>query len=86
MKNDSKISLKNFFQPNNVKTVLKAARDLTGYNPIRKTYNVPSLALHMGPTLKKVAEELDLLIRRNRKGFQYEKRIKFSKTSGSEMG
>lgn len=68
--NDVHIPLKNILCPENFDNVVTATRRLTGFDAARKTYAVPSLALHMGTTLKLVAEELNDLILRRKRGFQ----------------
>lgn len=68
--NDPNLPLKNLIDPKKFKMVLSATRLLTGYDPIEKTYKIPSLAMHLGTTLKVVSDELDHLILQRSKGFQ----------------
>lgn len=68
--NNAKISLKDMLCPENMENVLSAVRSTVGYEPIKKTFRAPSLAMHMGTSLKMACDELTHLILKQARGFQ----------------
>lgn len=68
IKNNS-ISLKDIVKPKNFDNILAAARNITGYDPVKKVFAAPSLAMHLGSHLKLVADELNHLILKESPGF-----------------
>lgn len=67
---DSKLKLKDMIVPNKFSLVISAVRDITGYDPAKKTFKVPSLAMHLGTSLKQVGQELYHLILEEKPGFK----------------
>ncbi|KAK5650136.1 hypothetical protein RI129_001165 [Pyrocoelia pectoralis] len=68
--NDEKISLTDIFHPKNFDNVLFATRRLVGYDHENKTFKSPSLAMHLGTSLKTVCDELTHLILKQSPGFR----------------
>ncbi|CAH2012805.1 unnamed protein product [Acanthoscelides obtectus] len=68
--NDNNVAFKDLLDPENFDQVLSATRELTGFDPIRKSYEAPSLAMHLGTALKIISDELIHLILKGSKGFQ----------------
>lgn len=66
---DNSISLKDIVKPKNFDNILAAARNITGYDPVKKVFAAPSLAMHLGSHLKLVADELNHLILKESPGF-----------------
>nr|CAH7758963.1 unnamed protein product [Callosobruchus chinensis] len=67
---DNTISLKDILLPKNFDTLLAATRQITGYDPIKKNFTAPSLAMHMGTYLKMICDELLHLIMKECPGFK----------------
>lgn len=64
------IGLKDLLQPKHFELVLSATRDIVGYDPFKKTFKSPSLAMHLGTSLKFVCDELMHLIMKEDNGFR----------------
>lgn len=64
------ITLKDLFHPINFPIVAAAVRRISGYDSLRKTFTAPSLAMHLGTSLKTAADELMYLISTEQKGFE----------------
>lgn len=69
---DNTISLKESLKPKNFDNILAAARNISGYDPVKKQFTAPSLAMHLGTYLKIVCEELFHLILKESPGFTYQ--------------
>ncbi|RZC34640.1 hypothetical protein BDFB_012835, partial [Asbolus verrucosus] len=61
--------LKELLYPKNFENI-SAARNLVGYDPIKKTFKSPSLAIHLGTSLKTICDELTHLILMDTQGFR----------------
>lgn len=68
--NDNKVSLKDLIVPRNFSYVISAVRHVTGFDPEKKTFKVPSLAMHLGTSLKHVSNELIHLVLSESPGFK----------------
>ncbi|CAH0556875.1 unnamed protein product [Brassicogethes aeneus] len=68
--NNNNVSLKNILLPRYFDTVISAVRNLVGYDHLKKTFNAPSLAMHLGTSLKFVCDELTHLILKETEGFK----------------
>lgn len=68
--NDEQVSFKDILHPKNFDNVLSAARSIVGYDPIKKTFKAPSLAMHLGTSLKMACDELTHLILKESRGFK----------------
>lgn len=68
--NDSKLSLKDLIVPSKFSLVISAVREITGYDAENKTFKVPSLAMHLGTSLKQVCQELHHLVLEETPGFK----------------
>lgn len=69
---DNTISLKEILKSKNFDNILAAARNISGYDPVKKQFTAPSLAMHLGTYLKIVCEELFHLILKESPGFTYQ--------------
>lgn len=69
---DTTVSLKDILKPKNFDTILNAVRQITGYDPIKKVFTAPSVAMHLGTHLKIVCDELIHLILKESPGFTCE--------------
>ncbi|KAG5863329.1 hypothetical protein JTB14_004960 [Gonioctena quinquepunctata] len=67
--NDQNVSFKDLLHPEKFDEVVSATRKLAGFDPINKTYEAPSIALHMGTALKIISDELIHLIVKHSPGF-----------------
>lgn len=67
--NNKQVALKDVIRPQNFDAVITAVRDISGYNHESKTFRAPSLAMHLGTSLKLVCDELSHLILKHTKGF-----------------
>lgn len=63
-------AFKDILHPKNFDNVITAVRRLVGYDPFKKTFRSPSLAMHLGTSLKLVSDELVHLILKQCNGFQ----------------
>lgn len=72
IKNEKDIHFKDLLHPTNFDSVLSAARNIVGYDPFQKTFKSPSLALHLGTSVKMVCDELSHLILKEANGFKCE--------------
>nr|CAI5833329.1 unnamed protein product [Callosobruchus analis] len=70
--NDNELSFKDLLHPEKFEGVVSATRILAGFDPIEKTYEAPSTALHMGTSLKIISNELIHLILKRSPGFTCE--------------
>lgn len=50
--NKINISFKELLHPKNFDAVVLTTREIAGYDPEKKTFKAPSLAMHMGTSLK----------------------------------
>nr|CAI5840136.1 unnamed protein product [Callosobruchus analis] len=64
------ITLTDIIHPQNFDMVVSAVRHVVGYDPFKKTFKTPSLAMHMGTSLKLVCDELTHLILKESDGFK----------------
>lgn len=67
---NSHVTLEELIRPKNFDAVISAVRVISGYDPVKKTFRSPSLAMHLGTSLKAVCDELFHLIIKESKGFQ----------------
>ncbi|XP_043463978.1 uncharacterized protein LOC122499596 [Leptopilina heterotoma] len=67
--NDNSVFFKDLIKPQNVDQILTAARKISGYDPVERTFNAPSLATHMGTYLKDMCCLLKALILKGSSGF-----------------
>ncbi|KAB0804873.1 hypothetical protein PPYR_01843 [Photinus pyralis] len=63
-------SFKDLLHPENFDNVVTAVRHIVGYDFEKKTFKAPSLAMHLGTSLKMVCDELTHLILKQSKGFK----------------
>jgi hypothetical protein len=56
--------------PKNFDNILFATRRIVGYDHQKKTFTAPSLAMHLGTSLKLACDELTTLILKQSRGFQ----------------
>lgn len=68
--NNVNIGLKDILHPKNFDNVMSAVRTVVGYDPLQKTFKAPSLALHLGTSLKIVCDELAHLVLKQASGFK----------------
>jgi hypothetical protein len=68
--NNTDVSLKEILHPKCFENVISAARSVVGYDPIKKTFKSPSLAMHLGTSLKFACDELTHLLLKESKGFK----------------
>ncbi|KAK9693227.1 hypothetical protein QE152_g34347 [Popillia japonica] len=68
--NTKNIALKDVLHARNFDAVITTVRTVVGYDPIKKTFNSPSLAMHLGTSLKLACDELIHLILKESNGFQ----------------
>jgi hypothetical protein len=68
--NNTDVSLKEILHPKCFENVISAARSVVGYDPIKKTFKSPSLAMHLGTSLKFACDELTHLLLKVSKGFK----------------
>ncbi|KAI4463225.1 hypothetical protein MML48_4g00006583 [Holotrichia oblita] len=68
--NNAEISFKDLLHPKNFDIVLSAARNVVGYDPLKKTFKSPRLAMHIGTSLKLASDELSHLILKEDTGFK----------------
>jgi hypothetical protein len=68
--NNEQVSFKDILHPKNFDIVLSAARSIVGYDPLKKTFKAPSLAMHLGTSLKLACDELTHLILKESRGFK----------------
>lgn len=67
---DKTVQLKDILKPKNFDNILAATRAITGYDPEKKTYKAPSLAMHLSTYLKLACDELTHLMLRESSGFK----------------
>lgn len=67
--NDNNVSFKDLLHPEIFDKVVSATRKLAGFDHVNKTYEAPSIALHMGTALKTTSNELIHLILKSSPGF-----------------
>lgn len=68
--NCNTVQLKDIFLPKNFDTVITVVRAMSGYDPLKKAFKSPSLAIHLGTSLKAACDELRQLVLRESCGFQ----------------
>jgi hypothetical protein len=66
---DKKYQFKDILCPKHFDNVILAARQIAGYNHEKKVFKAPSLAMHLGTSLKLACDELIHLILRQSKGY-----------------
>ncbi|KAK4885857.1 hypothetical protein RN001_002128 [Aquatica leii] len=69
VKNEN-ITFKDIIHPKNFDIVVTAVREMSGYDHERKIFKAPSLAMHIGTSLKLASDELVHLILRESKGYK----------------
>ncbi|KAJ8967790.1 hypothetical protein NQ317_003099 [Molorchus minor] len=67
--NNDQIEFKTILHPKNFDAIVTSARSLSGYDHSKKTFRSPSLAMHLGTSLKIMSDELSHLILKEAKGF-----------------
>ncbi|XP_044766792.1 uncharacterized protein LOC123322828 isoform X2 [Coccinella septempunctata] len=67
---DKDVSLKEILTPRKFGTALSVVREIAGYDPVKKTFKTPSLAMHLGTSLKHVCNELRQLVLQESEGFR----------------
>ncbi|XP_043472728.1 uncharacterized protein LOC122505283 [Leptopilina heterotoma] len=67
--NNDKVSFKDMLKPQNLDNVLSATRQISGFNPLKRDFSAPSLAMHIGTYLKDVSDLLLRLILKKSSGF-----------------
>nr|CAI5826436.1 unnamed protein product [Callosobruchus analis] len=72
--NDNTVQLKDIIRPHHFDAVLSAVRQVVGYDPFKKTFKSPSLAMHLGTSLKLVCDELTNYILKETVGFKLDTR------------
>ncbi|XP_060533817.1 uncharacterized protein LOC132706479 [Cylas formicarius] len=55
---NSSVALKDIIDPKNFDVIITAVRNIAGYDPFKKTFKAPSLAMHLGTSLKAVCDVL----------------------------
>lgn len=78
--NNEHISLKDLIHPKNFEAVLSAVRSIVGYDPIDKSFKSPSLAMHLGTSLKLACDELTHLTLKESNGFTCESSEEYKST------
>ncbi|XP_025830428.1 uncharacterized protein LOC112904510 [Agrilus planipennis] len=68
--NDPKIDMQHLLRPVHFDTIVTAARKLSGFDPLKKGFAAPSLAMHFGGNLKLLCDELYYLIMKDTTGFR----------------
>ncbi|KAB0790383.1 hypothetical protein PPYR_15247 [Photinus pyralis] len=68
--NDDSVSFKDLLHPEKFDNVVLATRNISGFDPIKKSFQSPSIAMHMGTSLKTVSDELIHLVLKGSKGFK----------------
>ncbi|XP_031331433.1 uncharacterized protein LOC116162051 [Photinus pyralis] len=64
------VDFKQLLLPKNFDSVLSAVRIIVGYDPIKNTFKTPSLAMHLGTSLKLACQELSHLVLKETRGFR----------------
>lgn len=77
--NNKNVTLKELLHSKNFDNVVLATREIVGYNPLKKTFKSPSLAMHLGTSLKTARDELRQLVLKQSIGFR-------CKTTAEEEG
>ncbi|KAK4887482.1 hypothetical protein RN001_003753 [Aquatica leii] len=67
--NNHNVAFKGISEPKKFDAVITAVRNITGYDHLKKTFTAPSLAMHLGTSLKLICDELIHLILRETPGF-----------------
>lgn len=67
--NDDTVTFKDMLKPQNVDNIITATRQISGYDILTKSFNAPSLAMHMGTYLKDISDLLRELILKESSGF-----------------
>ncbi|CAH0551392.1 unnamed protein product [Brassicogethes aeneus] len=70
--NNPNFDMQTLLHPSHFDAIVMAARKLAGYDPAKKSFNAPSLALHYGGNLKTLCDELYHLALKQTKGFNRE--------------
>ncbi|KAK5648222.1 hypothetical protein RI129_003114 [Pyrocoelia pectoralis] len=68
--NNKNIAFKDMLFPKHFDTVITAVREISGYDHVKKSYRAPSLAMHLGTSLKMACDELTHLILKESKGYK----------------
>ncbi|KAJ8956204.1 hypothetical protein NQ314_006764, partial [Rhamnusium bicolor] len=76
--NNENVHFKDLLHPKHFDAVISAVRNIAGYNPFTKTFNSPSLAMHLGTSLKLICDELRHLIIKESQGFKCQSAIECS--------
>lgn len=67
---NEKACLQDLINPKNFDTVVSSVRNIAGYDPFKKTFRAPSLAMHLGTSLKTTCDELTHLIIKESTGYR----------------
>ncbi|KAJ8929701.1 hypothetical protein NQ314_017595 [Rhamnusium bicolor] len=67
--NNELIDFKTLLHPKHFEAIITSARNLSGYDHSKKTFRSPSLAMHLGTSLKIISDELIHLILKEARGF-----------------
>ncbi|XP_031328096.1 uncharacterized protein LOC116159286 isoform X1 [Photinus pyralis] len=68
--NNNKANFKDILHPKHFDTVLMAVRKISGFDHEKKSFQTPSLAMHLGTSLKLACDELTHLVLKQSKGFR----------------
>ncbi|KAF5307102.1 hypothetical protein FQR65_LT18464 [Abscondita terminalis] len=68
--NNPNVTFKDLFHPKHFDTVITTVRNIAGYDHVRKSFKAPSLAMHLGTSLKTVCDELIHLILKESPGYR----------------
>lgn len=68
--NNNNVTLKDIIHPKYFETVIFAVRQVAGYDHATKTFKAPSLAMHLGTSVKSICDELIHLILQEHVGFK----------------
>lgn len=66
---EKELSFKDMLKPKYFDAILVATRNISGFDPVKKLYATPSLAMHLGTYLKQACDELNHLILKESPGF-----------------
>lgn len=68
--NNKNVTFKETIHPKNFENIIFAVRKIVGYDHTSKTFKAPSLARHLGISLKSICDELSHLILKEHIGFK----------------
>ncbi|KAI4464826.1 hypothetical protein MML48_3g00002230 [Holotrichia oblita] len=67
--NKKQVDFKDLLHPKNFDDIITTVRELSGYDHTKKSFKSPSLAMHLGTTLKLISDELIHLVLKEARGF-----------------